>query len=500
MSAAAAGTGAPSPPESVRLPVRHRPSASACSSRPCSGPTSTSGSGSAPPSRSPSEHSRRHARRASQLSPSRTRRRSTSHLALRPTRSPPASAQLYRYQAWWMLGGTAALLLVAAALMLAAPLWITRRRKLRPLDARPMRRPWSHEVARARARSRASTPPPPLSGTRSTRRPAVSPSDTRAATRVALGGGLVVKQAADPPAFRAVVRHELAHIRNRDVGITYFTIAVWYAFLLVAVRPRSSSPCSTRAATRSRTSPARLAVLALLVYLTRNAVLRSREVYADLRASVPDGPRRRSAAGARRAAPTPAPSPGQPTAERAPRSRQPAGRARRHAAALPARRRSSPSRPGLTATIAFESVVHAASRASSATPSTCASWPALVLAPLAAGVVGVGDLAGGVRRPRGRAGEPASPWIDGLALAAGFAARARARARPDRRVTGDDALLASSSTAATAWLWAGVLVAGLVLIARAGSGRAPPGGSGRSAAGGRVLAQTAGLLVGGAAC
>ena len=28
-----------------------------------------------------------------------------------------------------------------------------------------------------------------------------------------------------------------AHIRNRDVGITYFTLSVWYAFMLVAVVP-----------------------------------------------------------------------------------------------------------------------------------------------------------------------------------------------------------------------------------------------------------------------
>jgi hypothetical protein len=45
------------------------------------------------------------------------------------------TSQLYRYQVWWMLGGTAALLLAAAAIMVATPLWITRRRKLRPLTA-----------------------------------------------------------------------------------------------------------------------------------------------------------------------------------------------------------------------------------------------------------------------------------------------------------------------------------------------------------------------------
>ena len=53
---------------------------------------------------------------------------------------------------------------------------------------------------------------------------------------------------------------------------------------------RSSSPSLDEGAEhRSRPRLAALA-LAALVYLTRNAVLRAREVYADVRASVPDGP------------------------------------------------------------------------------------------------------------------------------------------------------------------------------------------------------------------
>jgi hypothetical protein len=34
-----------------------------------------------------------------------------------------------------------------------------------------------------------------------------------------------------------VVRHELAHIRNRDVDLTYFTVSLWHAFLLGAAVP-----------------------------------------------------------------------------------------------------------------------------------------------------------------------------------------------------------------------------------------------------------------------
>ena len=137
-------------------------------------------------------------------------------------------ASVYRYQVWWMLGGTAALIVVAAAIMLATPLWITRRRKLRPLTTADA--PAVVEEVAELAREQGIDPPRLL----------WNPLDASAGGlafghpgrySVAIGGGLVVKQTIDPPSFRAVLRHELAHIRNRDVGITYFTLAVWYAFL-----------------------------------------------------------------------------------------------------------------------------------------------------------------------------------------------------------------------------------------------------------------------------
>ena len=104
---------------------------------------------------------------------------------------------------------------------------------------------------------------------------------------VALMGGLVVRQVADPPAFRSVVRHELAHLRNRDVDLTYATVSLWYAFLLASVLPFAFVVADEGAGTVLALGW-RLLALAALVYLTRNAVLRAREVYADVRASVPD--------------------------------------------------------------------------------------------------------------------------------------------------------------------------------------------------------------------
>lgn len=45
-------------------------------------------------------------------------------------------------------------------------------------------------------------------------------------TTVRLNAGLVVGRSTDPRRFRAVVLHEFAHIHNRDIGITYGTVAI----------------------------------------------------------------------------------------------------------------------------------------------------------------------------------------------------------------------------------------------------------------------------------
>ena len=272
-----------------------------------------------------------------------------------------------------------------------------------------------------------------------------------------VGGGLVVKQAADPPAFRAVVRHELAHIRNRDVGITYFTIAVWYAFLLVAVLPFLVTLLDDSDTLTNVT--ARLAVLALLVYLTRNAVLRSREVYADLRASVPDGP-----AGALRRVLEGLP---RRSADPLSRLRSVHPDPRRRLAALDDTRPLFPLgavvafAAGLTATIAFDSVVTAALELRQrplrpALPGRTRPRPARGRRRRRR------DLAGGVRSPRGgprarvAVGRRPRPRRR-------VRARARARARPDRHRPGRDNPPPELDSL-DGLVWAGVLVAGLVLI------------------------------------
>lgn len=105
---------------------------------------------------------------------------------------------------------------------------------------------------------------------------------------VCLSGGLVTQFYTDLPAFRAVVLHELAHLRNADVDRTYLAVAVWQAFLLLGLLPLAVTVFQNEWVYIFNIAW-RVAALSLLVYLMRNAVLRTREMYADVRASIWDG-------------------------------------------------------------------------------------------------------------------------------------------------------------------------------------------------------------------
>ena len=51
----------------------------------------------------------------------------------------------------------------------------------------------------------------------------------------------------DQPAFRAVLLHELAHLRNGDVDKTYLTLAIWRAFVAGALIPFALSSIREKA-------------------------------------------------------------------------------------------------------------------------------------------------------------------------------------------------------------------------------------------------------------
>lgn len=355
----------------------------------------------------------------------------------------------------WMVGGTLLLVAAAAVIMLLLPRWIAYRRGLRPLTREEA--PGVVDELGELAREAGLSEEPrwlwnPL-----------DPSPTGLAFgrpgshSVALMGALVTRQIADPPAFRSVVRHELAHLRNRDVDLTYATVSLWYAFLVVSVLPFvlvvADEGFDTVVALGWR-----LLALALLVYLTRNAVLRAREVYADVRASVPDGPD---------------------------------GALRRILGGLPSRRASSWRRlwsvhpdpqkrlsavndtralftlgllvafgAGVAATIAYESLVTFIGLFL-AQPFTIRLLAAVAFAPLAMGVVGVGlwratwaTLAtGGARLPS---------WPLALALGAGFLIGPQLALERGVRIEGDDTLLETTLNGGAPWI--AVLVIGLILL------------------------------------
>ncbi|MGW5848785.1 M48 family metalloprotease [Streptomyces sp. NPDC055254] len=107
---------------------------------------------------------------------------------------------------------------------------------------------------------------------------------------VALDAGLVTRFRADPARLRALVLHELAHLRNRDTDIECLTRALTYAFLPLGVLPLAAGVIGAAPEDASGIAM-RAAVLLGLVFLTSQSVLRTCEYAADVRAASWDGVR-----------------------------------------------------------------------------------------------------------------------------------------------------------------------------------------------------------------
>ncbi|MFE2943751.1 M56 family metallopeptidase [Streptomyces sp. NPDC059255] len=112
---------------------------------------------------------------------------------------------------------------------------------------------------------------------------------------VCLHAGLLVRRSTDPGQFDAVVLHELAHVRNRDVDLAYLTVALWRVFLALVLGPYlllngwllfQESLLGTERVywDGGAPGPASFALAAGLVvqtYLARADILRHRELVAD---------------------------------------------------------------------------------------------------------------------------------------------------------------------------------------------------------------------------
>jgi Zn-dependent protease with chaperone function len=101
--------------------------------------------------------------------------------------------------------------------------------------------------------------------------------------RLAMSGALVVQFTAEPAVFRATVLHELAHLRNGDVTQAMLAVAVWRAFLATSLPPYLYVSVVDSNAFAGAFGLFQLTAITAVVLLTRNAVLRAREFYADAR-------------------------------------------------------------------------------------------------------------------------------------------------------------------------------------------------------------------------
>ena len=190
-------------------------------------------------------------------------------------------------QLQWKAAGTALTLGLALAIYWLLPAWRIRRNQLQPLSAAdaPDVVLWLSRLCRELALARR----PVFLWNPLNPRVRASAFGRLGRHYVALSGGLVAQFYSDQTSFRAVLLHELAHLRNADVDKTYLTIAVFCAFVATPLIPATVALCWPGMAWNDRYSALwDLLLSTVLVLVSGASVLRVREHYADVRASVWD--------------------------------------------------------------------------------------------------------------------------------------------------------------------------------------------------------------------
>ena len=204
-------------------------------------------------------------------------------------RSLAGCAALLRPQALWHLGGMGLVIVVAAIIYYLYPAWTLKIGRLEPIG--PSEFP---ELVQELSS---------LTQTARLRHPVVFVWNPVAGGLPVVFGryrkhyvalsGLFVSQYfyGDRKSFRAILLHELAHIHNGDIYKTYITISLWLAFVATALAP-AAAIFLWRLTTLRWWEAAPLLLNGILwtgiVILSGLAVLRSREYYADVQASIWD--------------------------------------------------------------------------------------------------------------------------------------------------------------------------------------------------------------------
>jgi len=189
----------------------------------------------------------------------------------------------------WSLAGIAMLTTVALMLYCGTARWIRRgglrgRRRLRDLGV-PARARLGDRLNELSARAGLPSPPSFLADWGNPR-PAAKAFGRPGNPQVRLSAALLTRRP-DDPLFTAIVLHELAHLRNRDLRVTYLTLAARNAFCVVVAAGYAAALVAAGTGPLLpdlRTSVA-IALLAALVWLNIWSVNRGRELEANATAA-----------------------------------------------------------------------------------------------------------------------------------------------------------------------------------------------------------------------
>ena len=192
-----------------------------------------------------------------------------------------------RPQIAWQLGGMCLAILVATIIYCLYPTWRLKRGRLEvlgPSDLPDVQHELTRMAGQARLPGRLTFVWNPLA----TSLPVVFGRHRR--YYVALSGGFIAQRFyKDRESFRAVMLHELAHIQNGDVHKTCFTISLLLAFVATTLAPALFFLVWYLTTFHWLEAASLLfsgVVWTGAVVLSGLAVLRGREYYADVRASV----------------------------------------------------------------------------------------------------------------------------------------------------------------------------------------------------------------------